>query len=306
MASKEPPASLMVEGHELQITNPNKLLWPEAGITKTDYIREMIRLSPYLLAACRDRFLTTIRYPHGVQGEFFYQKNVPPAAPSFVETAMSGDIRYIVLQNVPTLLWLANLACIEFHPSLHRIGDPLPAEWIIDLDPSVREEERIMEAAWIVGEAMERIGIRTIPKTSGATGVQLIVPIKRGPTFMQLRELGEMLAVYLCELHPQLFTIERLKKNRGTRIYIDYMQHDASRTIAAPYTPRATPYASVSMPLTWDEVRRNPKPRDYHLLNAAERLAQVGDLIREAEPQAIEPILEAFSSQIQASRARRS
>lgn len=152
---------------------------------------------------------------------------------------------------------------------------------------------------------MERIGIRTIPKTSGATGVQLIVPIKRGPTFMQLRELGEMLAIYLCELHPQLFTIERLKKNRGTRIYIDYMQHDVSRTIAAPYTPRATPYASVSMPLTWNEVKRNPKPRDYHLLNAADRLAQVGDLIRDAEPQAIEPILEAFSSQIQASRSRR-
>ncbi|MCM3338285.1 non-homologous end-joining DNA ligase [Paenibacillus sp. MER TA 81-3] len=295
---KQASTALNVDGHELVITNPNKMLWPEMGITKVRFIQELIRLSPFLLPACRDRYLTTIRYPNGVDGHFFYQKNAPAPTPAFVHTAVQEGIEYVVLQHVPTLIWLGNLACIEYHPSLHRVHDPFPSEWIIDLDPSVQEEERIMEAAAIVGQLLQQLGIHSIPKTSGATGVQLVIPIKKGPSFTQLKELGLLLATYLCEQHPKLFTIERFKKNRGDRIYIDYMQHDAGRTIAAPYTPRATRYASVSMPLTWDEVNRNPKPREFNLLNAAERLQAIGDLIQQAVPQPIEAVLQALSAQM--------
>lgn len=127
-----------------------------------------------------------------------------------------------------------------------------------------------------------------------------MIPIARGPSFTQLKELGHVVAVYLCERYPKLFTIERFKKNRGTHIYIDYMQHDKGRTITAPYTPRATRYATVSMPLTWEEVKRDPKPRDFHLLNAADRLQQKGDLIPMEPKQQIEPVLLALANQIQA------
>ncbi|TVX91814.1 non-homologous end-joining DNA ligase [Paenibacillus agilis] len=282
---------LQVEGHEVKLSNPNKLLWPDLHITKADYLMKLLQLAPYLLPACANRYLTTIRYPGGIPGESFYQKNCPDSAPDFVETATYGDIRYVLLNNTATLLWLANLACIEFHPSLHTVNNPLPEQWIIDLDPSVSVEPRIMEAAKLVGELLSSLGISSIPKTSGATGVQIIVPISKGPTFDELKGLGLFVARYLCDRHPDLFTIERLKKHRGTRIYIDYAQHDAGRTIAAAYTPRATPYASVSMPLTWEEVSRNPSPQHFTLLNAAERLNQVGNLLSQVPPQQMEPIL---------------
>ncbi|MEQ7051145.1 non-homologous end-joining DNA ligase [Paenibacillaceae sp. P-4] len=298
-------ATLNIGGNHVQITNPDKMLFPEMGITKGRFIQELVRLSPYLLPACEGRYLTTIRYPDGVSGKFFYQKNAPEPTPPYVQTAVSEGISYVVLNDITTLLWLGNLACIEYHPSLHKVHDPLPTEWIIDLDPSVEEEPRIMEAASLVGDMLEPLGLRSVPKTSGATGVQIVIPIEQGPSFTQLKELGHVVAAYLCERHPKLFTIERFKKNRGTNIYIDYMQHDKGRTIAAPYTPRATRYASVSMPLTWDEVRRNPMPRDFHLLNAADRLQLTGDLIQLEPKQHIEPVLEALASHIAALQKRR-
>lgn len=298
-------ATLDIGGHQVNITNPDKILFPEMGITKGRFMQELIRLSPYLLPACSGRFLTTIRYPDGVNGKFFYQKNAPEPTPPFVRTALSEGISYVVLNDIATLLWLGNLACIEYHPSLHKVDDPLPSEWIIDLDPSVEEEPRIMEAAVLVGEMLAQLGLRSVPKTSGATGVQIVIPIEHGPTFTQLKELGHVVAAYLCERNPGLFTIERFKKHRGTNIYIDYMQHDKGRTLAAPYTPRATRYASVSMPLTWEEVRLDPKPRDFHLLNAVDRLNTTGDLIQLEPKQRIEPVLAALSNQIAALQKRR-
>lgn len=205
-------ATLNIGGNHVQITNPDKMLFPEMGITKGRFMQELVRLSPYLLPACEGRYLTTIRYPDGVSGKFFYQKNAPEPTPPYVKTAVSEGISYVVLNDITTLLWLGNLACIEYHPSLHKVHDPLPTEWIIDLDPSVEEEPRIMEAASLVGDMLEQLGLRSVPKTSGATGVQIVIPIEQGPSFTQLKELGHVVAAYLCERHPKLFTIERFKK----------------------------------------------------------------------------------------------
>ncbi|WP_223068125.1 non-homologous end-joining DNA ligase [Paenibacillus caui] len=287
--------SIMIEGHQVTITNPDKLLWPEAGITKLIYLQKLAELAPYLMPRCRNRLLTTIRYPGGIHSPFFYQKNAPEPLPDFVTTAWHENIRYVVLDSLPTLLWLGNLASIEFHPSLHYIGEALPCEWIIDLDPSREEEPRIMEAASYVGDILSSLGLKSIPKTSGATGVQVIVPVQYGITFDELRTFGHFVARYATEKHPRLFTIERLKKDRGDNIYFDYLQHYGGKTIAAAYTPRAKKAASVSTPLTWDEVRKNPHPSEFHLLNIAERLQQKGDLLSEVPPQSLDSILKHLS-----------
>lgn len=288
--------TIRIEGEEVTITNPDKLLWPEAGITKQQYLQRLAELAPYLLRYCRNRFLTTIRYPGGIHSKFFYQKNAPEPLPDFVRTAQHEDINYIVLDNLPTLLWLGNLAAIEFHPSLHYVGDTLPCEWMIDLDPSQDDEPRIMEAAAYVGDILASLGISSVPKTSGATGVQIIIPIEYGVTFDQLRSIGQFVARYATEKYPSFFTIERLKKDREGKIYFDYLQHYSGKTLAAPYTPRARQAASVSTPLTWDEVRKNPHPSEFNLLNIGERLQQRGDLLREVKPQSLELILRHLQS----------
>ncbi|MFC6653111.1 MULTISPECIES: non-homologous end-joining DNA ligase [Paenibacillus] len=283
--------TITVDGQQISITNPDKPLWPEMGITKQIYLQKLAALSPYLLRYCKDRLLTVIRYPHGVPGMSFYQKNAPEPLPEFVSTAVQDDITYIVLQGLPELLWLGNLAALEFHPSLHYAGSTLPCEWMIDLDPSLEVEPRIMEAAAVVGEVLRSLGLASVPKTSGATGVQIIVPVKPGVTFDDLRRIGHFVGRYVTEKRPDLFTLERLKKHRGDKIYFDYLQHYGGKTLAAPYTPRARPLATVSTPLLWEEVERGVKPTDFNLLNIEERLSRLGDLIAKVPPQPVEAII---------------
>ncbi|TYP68398.1 non-homologous end-joining DNA ligase [Paenibacillus methanolicus] len=284
--------TIVIEGRELTVSNPTKLLFPELGITKAVFLQKLTVLAPWLLKHCRDRYLTTIRFPDGVHGKSFYQKNCPQPAPPFVEIDTHGDIGYVRLDSLPVLLWLGNLACIEYHASFDRISNPAkPTEWVLDLDPSVEEEPRIMEAASLVGDLLESLGIASVPKTSGATGVQIIVPLQPDLTFDELRAIGEFVGAYLSGKHPGLFTIERLKKNRGDLIYIDYLQHYEGKTIVAPYSPRARPGATVSTPLHWREVRANAAITDYNLVNIAERLEQEGDLLDAVPAQSLRPIL---------------
>ena len=284
--------TLLVEGHELTITNPNKLLWPERGITKADYLAKLTELSPFLLRYCRNRHLTTIRFPNGYNEKSFYQKNAPDPVPSFVKLAPLDGINYINLDSLPTLIWLGNLACLEFHPSFHRIGETLPAEWVIDIDPSLEEEPRIMEAAHIIGEVLDSLHIQSVPKTSGATGVQIYIPIQHGYTFEQLRRIGHFIGAFVVKKYPNLFTIERFKKNRGDKIYVDYLQHWYGKTLSAPYTPRAKKDASVSTPLLWKEVELRPSIRDFNLHTVMNRLRTYGDLIEKVPPQNLNAILE--------------
>lgn len=284
--------TIMIEGKQVVISNPNKLLWPQQRITKAIYLQKLSALSPYLLRYCKGRHLTTIRYPDGVEGKSFYQKNCPDPKPDYVHTAMLDNIDYVNLDTLPTLFWLGNLACLEFHPSFHYIDDILPAEWVIDLDPTLEEEPRIMEAAYLIGELLDTLNIQAIPKTSGATGIQIYVPIVRGITFDELRKIGHFIGEYMVKKYPQLFTIERMKKNRGDLIYIDYLQHYYGKTLSAPYTPRARTLATVSTPLKWEELRMGISARDFHLLNIEERISHYGDLIEQVPLQSLGHIVE--------------
>lgn len=281
---------------ELALSHPDKLIWPEAGLTKLGYVERLARLGPFLLPYTKNRFLTTIRYPEGIYGTSFYQKNCPEPKPDFVQTAQDGSIRYVVLDSIPALLWMGSLYSLEFHVSSDEIDTPLPNAWMLDIDPSLEVEPRLMEATAYVGELLSSLGLSAVPKTSGATGVQIVMPIERGPTFDDLRRFGKFASEYLVAKYPKLFTVERLKKDRGDRIYLDYIQHFAGRTLPAAYSPRARPGATVSTPLSWDEVRRDVKPTDYNLLNIVERLLAQGDLLATAPRQNLAPILAGLPS----------
>ncbi len=286
---------LKLGDYELAVTHPDKMIWPDMGITKLEYIQRLAKLGPYLLPHTRDRYLTTIRYPEGINGTSFYQKNAPKPTPPYVRTEQNGNIRYVVLDSMPALIWLGSLYSLELHVSCEKIGGPLPDRWIMDIDPSLEVEPRMMEAAAKVGELLHSLGLDAVPKTSGATGIQIVMPIERGPTFDELRAFGKFISEYLTAQNPKLFTVERMKKDRGDRIYLDYLQFYAGRTLAAPYTPRARPGAPVSTPLTWEEVGRNPRAADFHLRNIEERLLQRGDLIAQMKPQPLGGVIRSMN-----------
>lgn len=280
-----------IEGYEISISNPDKLLWPEQRISKLEYLEKLLVIAPYLLKYCRNRYVTTIRFPNGIHEKSFYQKNAPEPTPAFVKTAVLQGINYVHADSLATLIWLGNLACLEFHPSFHYIGETFPAEWVIDIDPSLDEEPRIMQAALLIGEVLDSMKIQSIPKTSGATGVQIYIPIQQKYTFEQLRKIGHFIGQFMVQTYPKLFTIERLKKNRGELIYIDYLQHWYGKTLSAPYTPRARMAASLSTPLEWTEVEMNADPRDFNLRTIGSRLKEKGDLIDRVPPQNLDHIL---------------
>jgi bifunctional non-homologous end joining protein LigD len=290
--SAEESGIVKLEGHEITVTHPSKLLWPEMGITKAAYLQKLVILSPYLLHYCRNRYLTTIRYPDGAGGKSFYQKNAPRPLPDYVHTAEHEGVNYINLDSLPALLWLGNLAALEFHPSFEYIGGEEPAEWVLDIDPSGEDEPRLQEAVSLIGETLGGLGIQSVPKTSGATGFQIYVPIRKGYSFGQLREVGRFVGSYLSEKYPKLFTVERLIKDRGSKIYIDYVQHAAGKSLSAPYTPRGRPFATVSTPLLWREVQEGVDPRSFNLLSIEERLSRHGDLIAQTERQSLDAILD--------------
>jgi len=292
------PTIVRLGKFEMAITHPSKLIWPEAGITKLDYVQILAELAPYLLPYTADRYLTTIRYPEGIHGTSFYQKNCPEPAPEFVHTALDGSIRYVVMDSVSALLWMGSLYSLEFHVSSDEVTNPLPNTWMLDMDPSLENEPRLMEATSLVGNLLESLGLSAVPKTSGATGVQIVMPIERGPSFDDLRRFGKFLSEFLVAQNPRLFTVERLKKDRGNLIYLDYLQHYAGKTLPAPYSPRARAHATVSTPLAWEEVRRDVKPTDFHLLNIRERLHQHGDLLSRASRQSLTPILSSLNKKM--------
>jgi bifunctional non-homologous end joining protein LigD len=276
---KEEVRYLRVEDKEIKISNPDKPLYPEAGITKWDYVLACGRLAPFLLKGTRLRPLTVIRYPHGIHGESFYQKNAPDHTPEWISTAREGDIKYILLNDVSTLVWLANLACMEFHVAFHQTDLPdIPPEIVFDLDPSVDDFSKVVETALLTREVLQRLELDGFIKTSGASGLQIHVPLERIYTYEQTRKVGKFIAHYLAEQHPRLVTVTRQVKRRGDKVYFDYLQHWRGKTLIAPYSPRANPAAAVATPLLWEEVTPDLVPSMWNLHTIFPRLEQKGDL----------------------------
>jgi len=266
--------------NKLQISNPDKLLFPDAGINKIEYAKKLYELSGYILKYTKDRNLTTIHYPDGVEGKSYYQKNMPSHAPEFVSHILIGDIDYIIMDSVETLLWMGNMAALEFHIPFNSINRPNhPDALVFDLDPSEGQSfDQVTDAAMIIYNNLKELGIESFCKTSGATGLQVVIPLGGEIDYDTARKINEFFGQYFTQKYPEIFTIERKVNERGKKLYFDYLQMWKGKTIICPYSPRATKTANISAPVLWEEVEKGVLPEHFTLNNIMTRLSEKGDL----------------------------
>jgi bifunctional non-homologous end joining protein LigD len=283
---------------EIEITHPDKPLWETPAIQKIDYIHFLREIAPYMLPFLKKRLLTVIRYPHGIFAEPFYQKNCPDYAPDFVETEMSEGINYIVCNNLQTLLWLGNQLAFEYHIPFKTIYSNGPSEIVFDLDPPSRDAFHLaIKAAILIKEVLDQLKLISFVKTSGNKGLQIYIPLQENTySFDDTRLFTEFIAQYLISKDPDSFTIERLKKNRGGRLYVDYIQHAEGKTIIAPYSARGNKAATVAAPLFWEEVNEKLTMERFQITNLIKRVNSDGDpfssYFQTKENQPFSPVLD--------------
>jgi len=284
LAADKKEVSVSIGGHALKFTNLDKLYFPEDGYSKRDLLNYYHAVAPLLLPHLKDRPLSLKRYPNGIHGDFFFQKNTPESYPAWLRTESIGEggkkIRYILADDIASLLYLTNLGCIDQNPSMSRAGSLENPDFIlIDLDPNECPFTKIVEAALLVKDKLDAIGLTGYPKTTGGDGLHIYVPIEPHYTFDQARSFAEVIARLLAAGRPDLFTTPRsVEKRQKNRVYFDYMQLAESKTISAPYVVRAYSGAPVATPLAWDEVRPGIEPGQFTIANAMDRFSRVGDL----------------------------
>lgn len=274
-----------VDNHSFAISKLDKIFWPEQGYTKGDLIGYYQEVSPYIIKYLDNRPVVFTRYPDGVEGKYFYQKNAPSYLPSWIPTFSyySQDsqrtIQYILVGESSVLLWLANQACIEMHPWLSPINRlDHPDYLVIDLDPSAANSfGEIVDMAFIIKKVLDELGLRTYPKTSGSQGLHIYLPLQGIYTYHQVRKFAQAVASLAAQIRPELSTVERSISKRGAKIYLDYLQNAKGQTLCSPYSLRAGPRALVSAPLRWEELEQ-VSPADFNLKNMLPRLKEVGDL----------------------------
>ncbi|WP_416147822.1 DNA ligase D [Salipaludibacillus sp. HK11] len=275
---------LMPFPDNVEVTSLDKPIWPSVAFTKDSYLLYLQMVAPQLLSHLKNRLLTLIRYPHGSGGEHFYQKNCPDYAPDFVKTAISdeNEINYILCNDIETLLWLGNQLALEFHLPFETVDTSNPTEIVFDLDPPSRKAFPLaIDAALKMKAIFDELKLISFVKTSGRKGLQVYLPLPVNQfSYEETRRFTSFVCNFLCEQNPQSFTTERLKKNRGNRLYLDYIQHDKGKTIIAPYSPRGTEDGLVATPLYWEEVTDTLSPQQFSLPAVMERLKERGDPFR--------------------------
>ncbi|HEX5949785.1 MAG TPA: non-homologous end-joining DNA ligase [Actinomycetota bacterium] len=293
-----------VEGRELRLSNLTKVFWPDEGYTKGDLIAYYANVAELILPHLRDRPLTMKRMPDGLAGGFFYEKTAPSHTPDWIprctvasEDAKDGAIGYLMVNDLPTLLYVANLGCIEMHP-LHSRCDAVetPDYLFFDLDPMEATFAQVLRVALHVRAALDALGLVSYPKTSGATGVQIYVPVERGYSYEQVRDfvgaVGRMIERADRDNVTMAWKIER----RTGKVFIDHNMNRSGANISAVYSMRPEPGATLSTPLTWDEVEAGLTPQDFRIDTVWERFAELGDLFEpvRTSPQDLGPALEAL------------
>ena len=276
--------TLKVEGHTVTLTHLERVYWPTERYRKGDLLRYYFTVAPTLLPYLQGRPLILKRHPNGITGQSFYQHDVD-AVPDFVDTfstrAESGKVvDYAVCNNLATLLYLVNLGTIAQNPWHSRVQSIDCPDWIVfDLDPHEVEFAAVRELALGLKDLLEGLGLASYPKTSGASGMHIYVPIASHYSYEQVAQFAEVVARRVVEKYPQLGTLERsLKKRRGGRIYLDHLQNARGKSVVVPYSVRAQPGATVSTPLTWAEVEHPLSPGEFTLATLSQRLTQRGDL----------------------------
>ena len=284
-------AHLVVNGKKLLVSNLNKVLYPKPGFTKGQVIDYYIRVAPVLLPHLKDRPLTMKRYPNGVDGEFFYEKNCPTHRPSWVKTAKvwsegnQRDMHYCLVQNLPTLVWAANLADIELHTSLARKQNVArPTMMVFDLDPGPPANIlHCCEVGIWLRDLLAELELKSFPKTSGSKGLQVYVPLNTPVTFDQTKELARDIARHLGRKHSKLVLSEMSRALRKGKVFVDWSQNDEHKTTVNVYSLRAKELPTVSTPLTWKEVeaalqKKDPQPLAFGSDQVLKRVEKFGDL----------------------------
>lgn len=281
---------LKLKGDTISLTNPDKIYWPDDGYTKGDLLRYYYEVAAYILPYLKDRPLIMKRYPAGIEGPSFHQHDVD-AAPDYVRTIAlevkdegGHAVNYIVGDNLPTLLYMANLGAIERHPWHSRTRNIDRPDWVaFDLDPGAGVLfETICEAALCVRDVLHRLELESYAKTSGSRGIHVYLPIEPTHTYQQAADFAAQVAAEVARAMPEAATVERaLSKRRRGQIYVDHMQNARGKSIAAPYSVRPKPGATVSAPLDWSEVEhRKITPQDFNIKNMLRRIERKGDLFQ--------------------------
>src|SRR2546421_3653246 len=267
-------AELIVEDHKIQVSNLDKVLYPKAGFTKGQVINYYIRIAPVLLPHLKDRPLTMKRYPNGVAQPFFYEKNCPAHRLSWVKTAKVGsegnqrNMHYCLAQDLPTLVWAANLADIELHTSLARRKDVArPTMMVFDLDPGAPADivQCCQVGLWL-RDLLAKMKLKSWPKTSGSKGLQVYVPLNTAVTFDQTKTLSRAFGEHLERAHPKLVTAKMARALRAGKVFVDWSQNDEHKTTVNVYSLRAKEQPTVSTPVTWDEVANCMNKKNAKLL----------------------------------------
>jgi bifunctional non-homologous end joining protein LigD len=271
---------------EVRLTNLRKPFWKKLGVTKRDLLQYYADVSPWLLPHVTDRAMVMKRYPNGAEGDFFYMKRAPEPRPEWIEICeidhgSAGRINFPIVQDLPSLLWLINLGCIDLNQWYARCDDTdRPDVLHFDLDPGPGANfDKVREVALRVRDILSALKMPTYPKTTGSKGIHVYIPIVRGPVQKEVWGFAKAIALELESRHPDIITAEymRAKRPHG-RVLVDYNQNAWGRTLASIYSVRPTPFAGVSMPVTWDEVENGIRIDDFRIDNAVERLAETGDL----------------------------
>lgn len=277
---------LRVAGGSVHLTNLQKIFFPELKLTKRDLLQYYADVSPWLLPHLQDRAMVMKRYPDGVSGEFFFMKRAPkprpPSIPICSITHASGNvIGFPVIQHLASLLWVVNLGCIDLNPWYARCDDVRRPDYLhFDLDPVPEAPfARVLETALIVRDALAKLGMKSYAKTSGSRGIHVYVPIERGPRQKQVWAFAKSLSKDLASRYPKLITAEyRVAKRPAGRVLVDYNQNAWNRTLASVYSVRPKPRATVSTPVTWDEVAGGIRTEDFTVRNIPARVRAIGEL----------------------------
>ena len=284
---KEETQTRIIGGNEIRFTNLSKVFWPKEGYTKRDMINYYYQVAPYILPYMKDRPQTLNRHPHGITGESFYQKDVKGKAPSWIETfpyfshREQKEKEFLLCTNEASLLYIASLGCIEMNPWSSTAKNPDNPDWcIIDLDPDKNSFDQVILAARVTKEILDAIDVDAYCKTSGSTGLHIYIPLGAKYSYEDSKEFGRRIAKIVHAELPHFTSIERKTAHRGGNMYIDFLQNRPQATVAAPYSLRPKPGATVSAPLHWEEVKKGLKLTDFNLRNIPARLKSEGDLFK--------------------------
>jgi bifunctional non-homologous end joining protein LigD len=283
--------SIQIANRQVPVSNLDKVMYPANQFTKSQVIEYYVNVGPFILPHLKNRPVTLVRYPDGVFGKYFYEKDAPKFTPEWIETfpvprSEGGFIDYVLINDLPTLAWTANLAALELHPFLHRAPRiDVPTLIVFDLDPG--EGANILtcaEVAFIVRMTLEKLGLKCLPKVSGSKGLQIYVPLNKRTSYDATNTFARTLAELLAREYPNLVVSQMSKSLRRGKVFIDWSQNTQSKTTVGVYSLRAKQERPlVSMPVTWEELEQASGKSDIKQLQfepqpALQRLAKVGDL----------------------------